>query len=157
MIFIATHGFRFSGKDPIHTIKGLNQIDYLIAILETKQIATVVVGTGSRFQEMYDILKSAIPEGARKVHAIFCGTSDGLEEDGVTVILNNGRQVHIEDYAGLIKSRCFNPWEFIKMFGDNVLFLAGGELMLALGLGDINEKGQLYEIDPETKTGRKIS
>jgi hypothetical protein len=151
-VYLITHGDRNSGPDPKHTQKGRNQI----ILLEIPQnIDYVVVGTGTRFQEIYELIQNDTT-GARVMHSIFCGSSDGIEPDGMG-ILDNGRKVDLKtEYIGLISPH-FDAWAFVTSFSGNTLLLSGGELMIALGLKDINEKGHLYELDPATKSGKKLS
>ncbi|MEK0369499.1 MAG: hypothetical protein QQN62_07855, partial [Nitrosopumilus sp.] len=80
---------------------------------------------------------------------------DGLEANK-DVILIDGTTVSLNHYIS-IGSDCFDAWRFVSDLPDQTLLCAGGELMIALGLKSINEKGQLFELDPEKKEGRKIS
>jgi len=62
-----------------------------------------------------------------------------------------------KDYLGLINVKAFDAWRFVADLPDRTLFLSGRELLISLGLKDIYEKGQIYELCPEFKTGAKIS
>ena len=153
-ISLITHGKRNFGVDPKHTTEGIEQIKNLQL---PDNIALVVVGTGKRFQEIYETIRPKI-YGATVKFSPFCGSADGLEADG-NVILTNGTLVDLKkDYISLTNApEAFDPWGFIASLPENTLLCAGGELLIALGGKAINEKGQLYELDPETKTARKIS
>jgi len=153
MVYLITHGERDFGVNPSHTRKGISQIEELVL---PEEISLVIVGTGARFQEIYTAM---INVGCLSIdiptrYSPFCGSADGLEANG-KVIMVDGTTVSLDDYIG-IRSDCFDAWRFISSFPDNTLLCAGGELMTALELSDINKKGRLYELDPETKTGKKI-
>ena len=60
------------------------------------------------------------------------------------------------NYIGL-DSSCFDAWGFVDKQPNKTLFCAGGELLIALGLKDIYKKGCLYELYPETHTGKLIA
>jgi len=152
-IYLITHGNRHSGPDPRHTAEGLKQIRSLQI---PSNIKYVIVGTGTRFQEIYEALYPVLPGQAKIIHSIFCGSSDGIEPDGKG-ILDNGRKVDLEtEYIGLMNPQYFDAWKFVNSFDGDTLLCAGGELMISLGLKAINEKGHLYELDPEDHTGRMI-
>ncbi|OGZ26732.1 MAG: hypothetical protein A2365_02435 [Candidatus Nealsonbacteria bacterium RIFOXYB1_FULL_40_15] len=156
-MYLVTHGDRAYGKDPHHTAEGLDQ---LMRIVLPDDIACVVVGTGFRFEEVYQFT------GAKYLNvpiwsSPFCGSSDSLDRTGMIVVLGStGRLVETHEYMGL-DVPCFDAWAFIASHSDRTLFCAGAELMLALSKGCANppkiEKASLYEIDLEAKTIRKIS
>lgn len=152
---LITHGKRYFGFNPTHTPEGIEQIRLLGDKLPENGISLVVVGTGLRFHEIHETLEPWLGDTEKKFSP-FCGSCDGLEADG-RIILFDGTTVPEEEYISLINSSCFDPWKFIEDFPEGTLFCAGGELMVALGLKEINEKGQLFKLDPATKTGRKIS
>ena len=45
---------------------------------------------------------------------------------------------------------------FLSSMHEDAFLCSGEELMIALGLGEMHAHGQLYELNTETKTGRKI-
>lgn len=156
MVYLITHGKRDFGLDPRHTREGAGQIRDLAHKLERlpREISLVIIGTGIRFYQIYRILISILG-GIPIKFSPFCGSADGLEADGKIITVDN-RTVIPDDYIGLIGSSCFNAWEFVSNLPNNALLCSGGELLIALGQEKIYKKGQLYELDPETKTAKKI-
>ena len=121
-----------------------------------EDIPLVVVGTGTRFQEIYKLkLFQGFLAGVSVKYSPFCGSPDGLEPNG-DVIMAGGALVSLSDYIN-VQSRYFDSWSFICDLPDNTLLCSGSDLMIALGLKSINEKGQLFKLDPKTETGEKIS
>ena len=153
--YLITHGDRFFGPNPGHTSKGIKQIRTLQI---PDDINLVVVGTGIRFQEIYEAIKPQIP-GVPVKYSPFCGSADGLEgpETDYSIILVNRKLVSQNNYLGLIETPGFDAWGFVANLPNRTLICAGGELLIALGLKAINEKGQLYELDLSIKDGWKIS
>lgn len=154
--FLITHGDRIYGPDPGHTVPGIKKIQNLSIPIGVNM---VVMGTGKRFREIYTAIKCQIPRASLKYSA-FCGSADGLEENG-QIVFADGTLVDDEDCLGLVRSKSFDAWKFIQEcielgHGQDVLLCAGGELMIALGLEHINKKGHLYQLKPETKKGRMI-
>lgn len=157
MVYLVTHGERNFGVNPSHTCDGILQIEKLVL---PKKVSLVVIGTGWRFKEIYKIMIGRgylgyLSQNIPVKYSPFCGSVDGLEANK-DVILTDGTTVSLDDYIS-IGSDCFDPWRFISDLPDNALLCAGGELMMALGLKKINEKGQLFELDPKTETGKKIN
>lgn len=155
MIYLITHGERNYGINPEHINKGIEQLRKLQIPSDIGSISLVIIGTGARFREIYETIKSQIPNIPVK-YSPFCGSVDGLEAN-YDIILIDGTTVNQDDYLGLVETSGFNAWDFVAGLPHNTLLCAGGELMIALGLKAINEKGQLYELDPPTKGGWKIS
>jgi len=154
MVYLVTHGKRIFGIDPSHTSKGIKQIENLIL---PREISLVVIGTGTRFQEIYEAMidRGHLRKDTSVKYSPFCGSADGLEANKDVILVINVT-VSLDNYIS-IGSSCFDAWRFISDLPDRTLLCAGGELMMALGLKDINEKGQLFELDPINKKGRKIS
>lgn len=153
-LYLITHGERNNGVDPKMTENGIAQIELLRTLLP-KAIALVVVGTGARFQQIYRTLSDSL-QGIAVKYSPFCGSADGLDP-GDKIVLIDGTLVNRSDYLGLIRAPGFNAWEFLRSLPDGTLLCAGSELMISLGLERINKKGQLFELDPAQKAGRKIS
>ncbi len=153
MVYLITHGERYFGLDPSLNEKGIEQVSELCQKVP-KNISIVVIGTGKRFYQIYCILKTRLMEKPIKFSP-FCGSADGLEADGKIITVENNTVVQ-DDYIGLIGNDCFDAWKFISSLPNNALLCSGGELLIALGLKNIREKGQIYELDPKTQTGRKI-
>ena len=154
MVYLVTHGKRKFGVNPSHTPEGIQQIQKLTL---PNKISLVVIGTGVRFQQIYCRMINAehLRQNTPVRYSPFCGSADGLEANR-DVIMVDGRTVSLDDYIS-IGSDCFDAWKFVSDLPDRTLLCAGGELMMALGLKDINEKGELFELNPEKKEGRKIS
>lgn len=154
MVYLVTHGQRNFGINPSHTSCGFEEIGTLVL---REKISLVVIGTGKRFREIYNTMISQghLQQDTPIKYSPFCGSADSLEANK-DVILVDGTTVSLNDYIS-IGSDCFDAWRFISSLPDNTLLCAGGELMMALGLKDINEKGKLFKLDPEKKEGRKIS
>ncbi len=154
MVYLVTHGERNFGMNPSHTSDGIQQIKKLVL---GEEISLVVIGTGRRFQEVYDTMISQghLRRDIPIKYSPFCGSADGLEANKEVILVINVT-VSLDCYIS-IGSDCFDAWRFISDLPDNALLCAGGELMIALGLKKINEKGQLFELDPKTETGKKIS
>lgn len=150
--FLITHGERFFGPNPVHKQEGIEQIKDLQIPAD---ISLVVIGTGARFKEIYEVIKPHV-DGVPVKYSPFCGSADGLEAD-YNVILVDGTLVDLKNDYTSLGAPCFDAWKFVSDLPDRTLLCAGGELLIALGLKAINEKGQLYELDPETATGKKIS
>ena len=159
-VYLITHGDRNFGPDPIQTQMGNGQINAMCIAIVRIPVSMVVVGTGKRFQEIYGLIGSFRGHLWRQSTPLkcspLCGSADGLEPDG-TVILTNGRLVEQENYIGIINNPAIDIWKFIEGLPDNALLCAGGELMIALGFKDINEKGHLFEIDVQARTCQKIA
>ncbi|MBU2545501.1 hypothetical protein KKC65_03585 [Patescibacteria group bacterium] len=153
MVYLVTHGERLFGVNPSHTYDGILQIEKLVL---REEISLVVIGTGARFREIYNTMinRGHLQQDTPVKYSPFCGSADGLEANK-DVILIDGTTVSLDDYIS-IGSNCFNAWKFISSLPDKTLLCAGGELMTALELANINKKGHLYELDPEAKTGKKI-
>ena len=156
-IFLATHADREFGSNPGHTPKGFERLRE-IALMVPDDISLFVIGTGKRFREIYETMTaergnlSSLPQKSSP----FCGSADGMEAD-YNIILVDGTLVNLKkDYISL-SATCFDAWAFINLLPPRSLLCAGGELLIALGLNTIREQGQLYELDPMAKTGRKIS
>ena len=153
MVYLITHGKRNFGLDPSHTQEGLDQIAALWDKLP-RGISLIVIGTGKRFYEIYCVLQAKL-KGIPIKFSPFCSSADGLEADGKIITVEK-RTVVPDDYIGLIGSNCFDAWKFVSDLPENTLLCSGGELLIALDQKEIYEKGQLYELDPETKNGRRI-
>jgi hypothetical protein len=151
-VYLITNGNRFFGANPIHTSPGIDQIKSLDIPVEITQVG---IGTGLRFQEVYNIIRTKIPAKIPHFFSPFCGSADGFEADG-QFILVDGTLVAQKNYLNLIQSRAFDAWEFISELANNTLLCSGDELMVALGLKSINQKGHLYVLDPEKCTGRML-
>jgi hypothetical protein len=157
-VFLVTHGLRSFGPDPVHTPEGIAQIKALIPVVCNIGVSAVFIGTGKRFQEIFDTLAGearwalTVPVWCSPL----CGNADGVEPDG-RIILTNGKLVDMDEYMGIMNNPAVNAWQFIAFLPDKAILLAGGELMLALGFKAENEKGHLFEIDLETKSCRKIA
>lgn len=161
MIYLVTHGKRFNGVNPSLTEEGKAQIERIHEDVLPKIPARpplVVVGTGKRFLEIYQILSPALT-GIPVKHSPFCGSADSMEADNDTVMLASGEKASHSRYLGMIAcaGKAFDAWRFLKDLPDGTLLCAGGELMETLGLAIISQKGQLYELDPNTRTGKMIS
>ena len=155
MIYLVTHGKREGGPNPRMTADGLFQIERLRELLP-KNTPLVVVGTGKRFLQVYGVLQPSL-NGAKVEYSPFCGSADGMEPDGKTIPMASGELTEHDSYLGLVRCKAFDAWKFLKDLPNGTLLCSGGELMMALGLEGVNEKGQLFELDPATQTGRKIS
>jgi hypothetical protein len=158
-VYLVTHGLRNSGPDPVHTPEGIAQIAALREKVASLPISTIIVGTGRRFQEIFETLMVGKETRWKYIpvfHSPLCGSADGLEKDG-KVILTNGRKVSMDSYMGLNNCVAINIWRFLADLPDNALLCAGGELMITLGFEKFNQKGCLFEIDLEKKECRKIS
>lgn len=156
MIYLITHGDRFNGSDPIHTPDGLRQINSLPIPQDVK---CVVSGTGRRFLEILGIVRSKLPYAPFVKYSPFCGGTEGYEvrENKELIILTDGRTVDYRaEYVG-VSNGPLDMWMFVSPLPDKTLLCAGGDLLIGLGLKDIYEKGHLYELDPATRTGRKIA
>lgn len=156
--FMVTHGdLEEGGFNPRMTRAGREQIKRILDLLPTiPRPDLVMLGTGSRFVEAYDILETGL-HGALVIVTPFCGNADALEQDG-TVATASGKWAR-EAYVGLAETCGFFAWDFLtyqakKMRANTVLICAGGEL--AQALGHRTEKGQLYELYPTTGSWRKI-
>jgi hypothetical protein len=151
MIYLITHGKRNFGPNPGHTEEGLRQMASVIKeAADIPNIPLIVVGTGLRFIEIYTHLSQHLPNVPVQFSP-FCGSADSMEANG-QVILTNGLLVGYDNYVSVVKSPAFDAWKFVASFPDNTVLCAGGELMNALGIK--SEKGQLYELDPKTRTAR---
>jgi len=153
MVYLITHGERNFGVNPSHTDEGIQQIGNLVL---PEKISLVVIGTGKRFQQIYCMMINSeyLQQDTPIKYSPFCGSVDGLEADK-DVILASGITVSLDNYIS-IGSNCFDAWKFVSDLPDRTLLCAGGELIIALGLKSIKEKGCLYELNPEAKTGKKI-
>lgn len=167
MIYLITHGERESGPDPKHTKEGIDQIKALLPLLpllldtilplpdKHTGIQLIVSGTGKRFLEILEIVSKKLP-GVPVKYSPFCGGPEGFEGND-QVVLTDGRTINYHtEYVGLANGP-IDMWQFIASLPDEALLCAGGALMIGLGFKDINQKGHLFEIDPVTKTCRKIS
>ena len=121
-VFLITHGERNFGVNPKHKPEGIEQIRNLQI---PDDISTVVVGTGARFREIYEVIKPQIPSVPVKFSP-FCGSADGLEAD-YNVILVDGTLVNLKnDYISL-GSPCFDACDFVRNLPPRTLLCAGGE------------------------------
>lgn len=155
MRYLVTHGLRHGGINPSHTIAGYDQIGNL-ALPETG-VAKVVVGTGIRFQEIYDILKACgqLTGNEPRAYSPFCGSADGLDPPDQVILANGMHCLLGRDYIGLADTQAFDAWKFVAEQPEGTLFCAGGELMTAL-TGNKGEKGRLYVLDVEAKTANLL-
>ncbi len=155
--YLIAHGKRNFGPDPCHTQEGISQLQQIVL----PEINLIVCGTGKRFREiLFFLFPDWILLGYPVVvNSLFCGSADGLEADG-RIILADGSLVNEEQCMGLVRatqSGIFDPWAFIDHYPHGTLFCSGGELLLALGLGNIRKYGGLYELSPQQKTGWEVS
>ena len=155
MVYLITHSEKAFGVNPPLTRKGTLQIEKLLLVEEPP---LVVIGTGRRFQEIYKTMvkKGQLGRDIPVKYSPFCGSADSLEANKKYITLADGTIVSLDDYIN-IGNDCFDAWGFLYDLPDKTLLCAGGELMITLGFGDINEKGQLFELDLEEGTGKKIS
>ena len=156
MALLITHGLRNSGEDPVHTPEGLKQIQRVVASL-TLPIGMVVIGTGWRFQQMFKLLYDAGKVGKDVPCRLtpFCGGAEGFDPPS-TIILPNSGTCQLKEYIGLGSGFGFDPWQFVNSFQGDTLFLAGGELLTALGV-EKPSKGALYGIDHAERVCHLIS
>lgn len=152
-LYLVSHGERKNGANPKHKKGGLEQIQNLPIPID---IARFIVGTGNRFHEVFKTIRRFrrglyVPV----FFSPFCGSADGLDPDDTIVMANGGRCLNTK-YLGL-DSPWFDAWGLVNSHPDRTLFVAGGELMIALGLKSIYKKGCLYELYPETRTGKLIA
>jgi hypothetical protein len=154
-LYLVSHGDRNNGANPIHTEKGIQQIKNLPIPTD---IARFVIGTGNRFHEIWTTTELHHRSGllAKPIFfSPFCGSADGLDPPD-TIVMANGSGCKLStEYLGL-DSPWFDAWGFVDQ-PDRTLFCSGGELLIALGLKDIYKKGCLYELYPETRTGKLIA
>jgi len=154
MVYLITHGERTSGPDPVHTPNGLDQIKTLVPLIP-QNIALIVAGTGKRFLEILEIVRQKLPKAEVK-YSPFCGGPEGYEESDI-VVLPGGRRVdYHKEYLG-ISNGPVDMWQFVWTLPPNTLLCSGGALMIGLGLKSINQRAQLYELNPDINDGRKIS
>jgi hypothetical protein len=159
--YLISHGDRArEGFDPQHTVQGLKQVSsamhhlrVIVGTLGDDPFAHIFVGTGTRFQEMLAQaeIQSLIPEGADIVATPLCGGPEGFEHPGEIILANDSR-VPVGQYLGL-NSWGFNAWEFVRQAANisrDGLFLAGGELLLGLGVEE-PARGALYCLDHEAE------
>jgi hypothetical protein len=161
-IYLVTYGKRQNKFDPSLTEEGVMQIAVIRENLLPKipLPPLVVIGTGTRFWDTYVTLGVALKDIPKK-RSPFCGSGDVLEKDG-TVAMAKGT-VPFEDYIGLAKCQGFDAWEFLRSLTkvegkpplEGILLCAGEELMDALDLK--SDKGQLYELNTETRSCRQIT
>lgn len=151
-VYLVTHGDCYSGYNPTLTEDGITQIQRISAMIPFQKITLVVMGTGQRFVDTYNALITVLASTPVKFSP-FCGSADGSKKYGVIAIA--GVMILSEDYIGVSSCAAFDAWKFISSLPADTLLCSGGELMIALGLGDINKKAQLYELDTETRTGRQ--
>lgn len=151
MPIIITHGHVRSGVDPEHTPSGIHQI----RMLELPFIPSVVfVGTGKRFFEVCRALieERRLAEQAHVIATPFCGVSDFLDTNQDKIwFASSIPPCPTSHYYGLANTPGFDAWQFVTAQPDDALFLAGPELMNALGVKD-PEKGALYKIDGRSRT-----
>jgi hypothetical protein len=157
MTLIITHGHHYNGADPGHTPEGLAQIRRIAESLNLP-IEMVIRGTGRRFEEMkqplYDAGKIGNDTPARV--SPFCGGAEYFDPPK-TVILPNGAPCPTREYFGLASGLLgFDPWKFVNAFPDDTIFLAGDELLMALGEKK-PAKGALYSLDPADRVCHLIS
>lgn len=149
--YIITHGKRTEGFNPVHTSDGKQQI---LNLSVPGGIRKVVVGVGTRFQEIYALIKGD-PRIASitAFHSPFCGNYDGLKvtPTGNMATMANG-DIPIDTYLGLIGTPGFDPWAFVIGQGADSLFCAGGELLIALGYEGNPPKGALFQLDLDSRT-----
>lgn len=150
MIYLITHGERHYGPDPVHTGQGLLQIQSLREHLKNLKINLIVVGTGRRFCQIYEQIRPSM-NGIPVKRSPLCGSADGLEKNGC-VVLTDGTIVPPKMYVSIIDNPFIDIWGFVNNLPDGTLLCSGGELMIALGFSNINQKGHLYEIDPEKRS-----
>ena len=154
MIYLVTHGERIHGPDPGHTLDGKEQIRGLLSLLPDG-VPLFVVGTGRRFMEIHQIVSEDLRFATVSVDfSPFCGSADS-QHSAEETMLANGTTIRKADYLGLASGWGFNGWDFVQRFPPNTVFCAGGELMMALG--HKSEKGQLYELDPQSRNIKNLS
>lgn len=142
------------GFNSVMTEDGVGQIRLIREQhLEKKlvQPALVVVGTGSRFQQTYNILAEALTDIPVK-YSLFCGGTEGWEAGSNRHILCGGRIVPDKNYIGLENFPDW-AWQFLKFLPEKTLLCAGEELMIALDLSA--KPGNLYEVDTVTHRHRQ--
>lgn len=152
MIYVITHGDRFVCANPEMTSKGFAQIRSLASFLPQK-IARIFVGTGKRFQQIYELLFATC--SVPVVYSCFCGGADalGTGADGrKTVITGIGIEVgYPDEYIGVSNCDAFDAWKFLVDMPDQSVVCSGRPIMYALGFRE-SKMGSLYEIDPLQRT-----
>lgn len=156
-IYLVTHPKKMCGFNPSVSDEGAQQIQRIREEIfpEFSKPPLIVIGTGQRFKDTCDTLLRNLAEIPVK-YSPFCGSGDSMEADNDTIMMSCETTTSA-NYIGLVANPGFDAWKFVSSLPDGTLLCAGGELMGALGLKAINRKGHLYELDPETKTGKMIS
>lgn len=62
MIYLVTHGERFGGFDPTHTSVGIEQIKKINLGDVLTSFPLVLLGTGRRHQEVYNLLRDQLKD-----------------------------------------------------------------------------------------------
>ncbi len=147
---LITHAVRKDGALPETTPEGLAQFAKLPHL--DGVVSLIVIGTGVRFMEIYwELIKNGQLDPALPIkYSPFCGSADGLDQPD-TIVLANGIRCKMADYIGFGSTSAFDTWKFIDEQPDGTLFLAGGELMIALGHDVKVPKAALFLLKPEVK------
>ncbi|MFA5926158.1 MAG: hypothetical protein WC831_04440 [Parcubacteria group bacterium] len=151
--YLITHGERIpETANPGHTEEGLAQIRSLVLPAD---VSLIMAGTGQRFEDILKIISEKL-KGVPVKYSPFCG---GAESRGSnkTIILASGNVIPAESYVGLKAADIFDPWRLLEAVPDRTLFLAGGELLGALGFQSIKHKACLYGIDLAKRTAIILS
>jgi hypothetical protein len=145
----------FSLTEGRHVPQGLRQ--FRACARHLANISCVVVGLDSLTQEMKTDLQGEmiLPSTVEVWGSPFC-TLGALVADNSPIIrlTNHWSSCNRAHYVGLA-SPYFEPWGFVRSFAEGALFLAGDELLLALGASEV-ERGALYRLDPTDQSIARI-
>jgi hypothetical protein len=153
-IFAITHAEKEAGVNPGLTEAGKANIVAVAQKLLTKKLAHIIVGTGKRFNDVFNGVLSVIwgklrcgPIEDVKYSPLLGSADSGVKtETGFDVYLADGTLVKIGDYIGLIGTPGIDLWKWLDSLPEGTLLCTGREFITALGMKNA-EAGQLYQIE----------
>ncbi len=159
-IVAITHAEKNQGVNPGLTEKGKADICALAGKLPKGGVKNIIIGTGTRFLDIFDSLCGAggwVKLDSQSNFIRFSpllGSADSGKktETGFDVYLADGTLVPIGDYIGLIGTPGVDLWAWLKSIQtDGTLLCTGREFIGSLGVKDA-QMARVYVIDTDTQT-----
>jgi hypothetical protein len=153
-ILAITHAEKEAGVNPGLTETGKENIVAGAQKLLTKKLTHIIVGTGKRFNDVFNGVLSVIwgklpcgPIEDVKYSPLLGSADSGTKtETGMDVFLADGTLVKIGDYIGLIGTPGINLVTWLESLPEGTLLCTGREFIGALGVKDA-QMATVYEIE----------
>lgn len=160
-VFAITCGEKKEMVNPGMTEAGLAEVRLALQKLSFQKIQHVVIGTGARFSEIFQLwLKYANPGLPLQVHYYaLLGSADTKQKtsrgSGFCMQLADGTKIDLNDYTKLGGGNTEDIWLWLEARKEGTLLCTGHEFMEALGV-KYPQMAEVYVIDTETREIRVL-